>query len=449
MSERLQHPSEPERDPVSLPVAGREPIAKRLNRNALAVAAVVMGVTVLTAVVLLNPRRPADTSGTGSPATQVPPPLVQPAFLDQPIRQPATPEDTVTVDRQPLASERDPLWSSEQGRFVDASTGEGGRAGGAYMVRHEPSFREKAFRAALVGGVEIGAKRTAPGGEIEDLRWSGAREELADEQVLSPGNSLLGPDLPGMPSNRARPASSTAPGGVAPMGGPLAIVRRQATSSASAVTAGANGAASATIARLVPAGSPYTLSAGTLIPGVLITGIASDLPGEIVAQTRRDVYDSRTQRILLIPKGSKLIGTYDNQVVASQSRLLVAWTRLILPDGRSMTLPGLALADAQGRSGAEGKVDNHTGRVFGHSLLLSLIGAGAQLSQPRQASVLAAPSAGQVAAGALGQELSQVALEILRRGMSAPPTITIPPGQPFNVLLNGDIVFDGAYEESR
>jgi type IV secretion system protein VirB10 len=196
----------------------------------------------------------------------------------------------------------------------------------------------------------------------------------------------------------------------------------------------------------VPASSPYTLSAGTLIPGVLITRIASDLPGEIVGQTSRDVYDSRTQRILLIPKGSKLIGTYDNQVVASQSRLLVAWTRLILPDGRSMTLPGLALTDAQGRAGAEGKVDNHGGRVFGHSLLLSLISAGAQLSQPRQASVFAAPSAGQVAAGALGQELSQVALEILRRGMSAPPTINIPAGQPFNVFLNGDIVFDGPYE---
>jgi type IV secretion system protein VirB10 len=200
------------------------------------------------------------------------------------------------------------------------------------------------------------------------------------------------------------------------------------------------------IAQLEPAGSPYTLRAGTVIPGTLITGINSDLPGEIVAQVRRDVYDSQRQRSLLVPRGSRLIGTYDNQVVAGQGRLLVAWTRLILPDGRSMRLPGLALKDPQGQTGAKDKVDNHWRRVFGNALLLSAIGAGVQLSQPQQASVLAPPSAGQIAAGSLGQELSNVALEILRRGMDVAPTLTIRPGQPFNVFLNGDLVFDGPYE---
>ena len=183
-----------------------------------------------------------------------------------------------------------------------------------------------------------------------------------------------------------------------------------------------------------------------MVPGVLLTGINSDLPGEIVGQVSRNVYDSRTQRILLVPKGAKLIGTYENQVAAGQGRLLVAWTRVILPDGRSLTLPGLPLKDPQGQSGAADRVDHHYRRVFGNALLLSAISAGAQLSQPRQTSILAAPSAGQVAAGAMGQELSNVALEILRRGMDVAPTITIRQGQPFLVFLNGDLVFDGPFE---
>ncbi len=199
------------------------------------------------------------------------------------------------------------------------------------------------------------------------------------------------------------------------------------------------------IARLEPAGSPYTIRAGTVIPGILLTAITSDLPGECLGQVSRDVYDSKTQRILLLPKGSKLICRYDDQVAAGQGRLLVAWTRLIFPDGRSMTLPGLALKDAQGQTGAVGNVDNHMARVFGNALLLSAIGAGAQLSQPRQTSIFAAPTAGEVAAGAAGQELSNVAVEILRRGMDQAPTITIPQGASFNVFLNGDLVFDGPY----
>jgi type IV secretory pathway VirB10-like protein len=181
----------------------------------------------------------------------------------------------------------------------------------------------------------------------------------------------------------------------------------------------------------------------------LITSITSDLPGEIVGQVSRDVYDSRTQRIPLIPRGSRLVGTYDNQVAAGQGRLLVAWTRLIFPDGRSMRLPGLALTDPTGQSGAKGDVDNHWRRVFGNALLLSAIGAGVQLSQPAQASVLANPSARQVAAGAVGQELSNVALEILRRGMAVAPTITISAGESFNVFLSGDLVFDGPYNPGR
>jgi type IV secretion system protein VirB10 len=199
------------------------------------------------------------------------------------------------------------------------------------------------------------------------------------------------------------------------------------------------------VVELEDPGSPYTVRAGTVIPGLLLTGVNSDLPGEVVGQISRNVYDSRTQQILLIPVGTRVIGAYDSRS-AGTGRLIVAWTRLILPDGRSMTLPRLAAIDERGESGLHDQVDHHYGRVYGAALLTSLITAGVQLSQPQQTSLYAAPSSRQVAAGALGQTMGDVALENARRGLDIPPTIVIRPGQPFNVLLAGDLAFPSAYE---
>ena len=181
-----------------------------------------------------------------------------------------------------------------------------------------------------------------------------------------------------------------------------------------------------------------------MIPGLLVTGVNSDLPGEVLGQTSRDVYDSRTQSILLVPKGSRLIGSYDNRSVGT-GRLIVSWTRLILPDGRSMVLPRLAGTDAQGQAGLHDEVDHHYGRVYGAALLTSALTAGVQLSQPQQSALYAAPSPRQVAAGALGQSMGDVALESARRGLDIPPTIVVRPGQPFNVFLAGDLAFTGSY----
>jgi type IV secretion system protein VirB10 len=294
------------------------------------------------------------------------------------------------------------------------------------------SPRQRGYQAALMSSAVSGVTRSEsasnPAADSPDT-------PTEEQQLVTLGDSIMrsalrqsGP-LPG-PALSADADRST--------GIPIAGASHQsfATKAAEAV------AKTTTHAQLNPAGSPYTLRAGALIPALLITGITSDLPGDIVGQVSRDVYDSRSQRILLIPRGSRLIGTYDNQIAAGQGRLLVAWTRLLLPDGRSMQLPGLPLTDREGNSGAKGKVDNHWRRVFGNALLLSALSAGLQLSQPSQATVLATPSAGQVAAGAVGQELSTVAMEIIKRGMSAAPTITIPAGQAFNVMLNGDIAFD-------
>src|SRR5207302_5304152 len=258
-----------------------------------------------------------------------------------------------------------------------------------------PSARVRAYRAALQSAAVL---RSAEAPLAPSVRSDSDPLAAEEQQLVSLGDSVL------RASTRAGVGGAAAP----PVASPPRDGRHRAFLDA------AGDARGATVpARVEPAGSPYTLRAGTVIPGLLVTGINSDLPGDLVGQVGRDVYDSRTQRICLIPKGARFIGTYDNQIAAGEGRLLVAWTRLILPDGRSLKLPGLALKDLAGQTGAQGEVDTHWQRVFGKALLLSAISASAQVSQPQQTSAFAAPSAGQVTAGAPRQEPSSVALEIL------------------------------------
>jgi len=397
------------------------PLAKRLNRNALTVAAVLMGITVLTAVVVVRPTRDSQEK-PAAPATvdEAPPVPSRPAFLDEPVRASPTRPDTAPG----LALVPSGVDGGHGGVPILADTS------APYPVLPSspagPSARVRAYRAAVQSAVVL---RSADAPPAPSARADSDPLATEEQQLVSLGDSVL---------------RASTRGGV---GGSATPPTPRERSHRAFLDAVGDARGASVPARLEPTGSPYTLRAGTVIPGSLITGINSDLPGDLVGQVSRDVYDSRTQRIVLIPKGARLIGSYDNQIAAGEGRLLVAWTRLILPDGRSIRLPGLALKDVAGQTGAKDKVDTHWSRVFGKALLLSAISAGAQLSQPRQTSIFAPPSAGQVAAGALGQELSNVALEILRRGMDLPPTITIRPGQPFNVFLNGDLVFDAPYEE--
>lgn len=200
--------------------------------------------------------------------------------------------------------------------------------------------------------------------------------------------------------------------------------------------------------RITEPASEYQIMAGTVLPAMLVTAMNSDMPGEILAQISRNVYDSQ-QRYLLIPRGTKVIGRYDNQVALGQSRVLIAWTRLIFPDGRSLSLPGLPTKDLRGASGVRSEVNNHYARLYGQAALLSIIGAGAQLSQPQQSNLLAAASPGQVAAGALGQQLSQVSMETIRRNMDVRPTLEVEAGTPFYIFLERDLVLDGPYIDRR
>ncbi|WP_229180088.1 TrbI/VirB10 family protein [Bradyrhizobium ivorense] len=182
------------------------------------------------------------------------------------------------------------------------------------------------------------------------------------------------------------------------------------------------------------------VKAGTVIPGVMIGGINSDLPGQIIGQVRENVYDSATGQNLLIPAGARLIGTYDNGVTLGQSRVLVAWTRVIYPDGSSLSLNTMPGADQSGYAGFNDKVNNHYWRIFGNGLMLSLFSAGVQLSQPQSNGSQNGYDSQQIIAGALGQQMGQLGMEMTRRNLDIQPTLEIRPGYLFNVMVTKDIV---------
>lgn len=189
------------------------------------------------------------------------------------------------------------------------------------------------------------------------------------------------------------------------------------------------------------AASPFEIRAGTVIPAVMVGGVDSDLPGQILGQVRENVYDTATGRYLLIPQGAKLIGTYDNRVTYGQSRVLVVWNRIIFPDGSSLDINGMPGADQGGYAGFYDEVDNHYIRIFGSALLLSLFSAGIQLSQPQpNVNSNNAYSSQQVIAGAIGQQLGNAGLSFIQRGMNLAPTLKIRPGYLFNVMVTKDIV---------
>lgn len=195
--------------------------------------------------------------------------------------------------------------------------------------------------------------------------------------------------------------------------------------------------------------SPYELHAGSVIPSTLLTGINADLPGTIVGQVRDDVFDSVRGTYLLIPRGTKLVGTYDSRIVQGQRRVLVAWTRLLYPDGSSLDIGGMSGTDPSGYAGFAANVDEHLNKAFNSALLLSIIGAGAQLSQPQQSSsIYAAPSIGQTIAGAVGQQIGNTSIQLTQRQLQIPPTLEVPPGYEFDVLVDRDIVLAAPYSNA-
>lgn len=286
-----------------------------------------------------------------------------------------------------------------------------------------------------------------PGPSAESVDRQHQAEEIARSAVFfhTSSNSAK-PDTASAQAN-ASPAVDTAAGAFNPMSAespstaaqsndPTAIQNRQDQKQAFLTTH--DDAANSNTGVLQPPVSPYIVMAGTIIPAALVTGINSDLPGEIIAEVTQPVYDTATGHYLLIPQGSRLIGRYDSQVAFGQRRVLLVWTRLVLPDASSIVLDKLPGIDLAGYAGLEDSVDWHWGRRLSGAALSTLLGVSSELAVSNQGNVngntvLALRDSAQDTANQVGQEIT-------RRNLSIQPTLTVRPGFQINVMVNKDLV---------
>ncbi|MDX3926693.1 MAG: TrbI/VirB10 family protein [Shinella sp.] len=188
--------------------------------------------------------------------------------------------------------------------------------------------------------------------------------------------------------------------------------------------------------RVTPPASPFVLQAGAVISAALITGIRSDLPGQITAQVTEHIYDSSTGSILLVPQGTRLIGQYDNAVQFGQRRVLLVWNRLIMPNGRSIVLERQPGADTQGYAGLEDGVDYHWWDLAKAAALSTLLGVGAELATDDNDRLIRAIRDG------AQDTINQAGQQIVQRQLQVAPTLTIRPGFPVRVIVTKDLVLE-------
>ena len=187
--------------------------------------------------------------------------------------------------------------------------------------------------------------------------------------------------------------------------------------------------------RIQNAISPYTLSAGSVIAGSLITGLNSDLPGFVTAQVTENVYDSPTGRVLLLPQGSRLIGNYDSVVAFGQSRALLVWQRIIMPDGSSIQIDNAPATDAAGYAGLADKVDRHTWQLIKGVALSTLLGVGTEMTFGSNEGDLV-----RALRESTQQNASQAAQQLVTKNLTIQPTIKVRPGWPLRIVVHKDLV---------
>lgn len=194
--------------------------------------------------------------------------------------------------------------------------------------------------------------------------------------------------------------------------------------------------------------TPYELRAGFVVPATLISGINSELPGQIMAQIAQNVYDTPTGKYLLLPQGSRLVGAYSSDVSYGQARVLVAWQRIVFPDGKAMDIGAMPGADSAGYAGFTDQVNNHYLRIYGSALLMSAVTAGITYNQHQNQSTLGyqQPNASSALSQALGLQLGQVTAQMIAKNLNISPTLEIRPGYRFNVIVTKDMTFSKPYQ---
>jgi len=393
----------PKVDPESLALRAQPRSVVRLNRRMLALgagtlAAAVLGGTLWSLQVQQRVRNPAtelfnvDRVARAEDLERLPKDYAglpkAPPVLGEPL--PGDLGPAIVKAHQPMGSGVDP----EQAERLAAEE----------AARSSVFFRS----SGSAGGVKPGVAETA-----------GADDPAA----LVPGNQPFNP-MGAMGTAAAAPTD------------PAAVQNRQDQKEAFIAKAG--DASTRNPGSLQLPASPYQVMAGTVIPAALVTGINSDLPGQVIANVTEAVYDTATGRHLLIPQGSRLIGRYDSQVAFGQRRLLLVWTRLVLPDTSSVALDKLPGIDPAGYAGLEDGVDWHWDRILAGAALSTLLGVGAELAAPESRAdgnrVVIATREG------LQDSVNQVGQEITKRNLSVQPTLTIRPGFAVRVMVSKDLV---------
>lgn len=191
--------------------------------------------------------------------------------------------------------------------------------------------------------------------------------------------------------------------------------------------------------RLAPPPGPHVLLAGSTIAGALVTGLHSDLPGQVIAQVTEDVFDSVTGRTRLIPQGARLLGTYESKVAFGQDRVLVVWNRLIYPDGRSIDLGSMRATDGSGNAGLSDRVDQHWGRIIKAGIVATLFGVGTELANSGDNDAIA-----DAIRDSSGQTIDRAGDRIVERELEVRPTIMVRPGARIRVLISRDLTLDPA-----
>lgn len=391
MTETIAQPSV-KLDPETLAIRARPPRAIRFKRGVIIAAAACLSVSLIAVTwMALKPRlfqrsegqqelsqpdlRPTTDALSGAPAT----------YGDVPRLGPPLPGDLgkpILERQQQLATAANP--SDQQFQQAEAA---------------ERERRLSELKAARESGVLVQNPQTSPSTETTTAASPAAPTGEADKVALDPDRD------PNAQGHKA------------------AFVGKRDS------TADINPHA------LIPLLSPYTLSAGSVISASMITGLRSDLPGLVTAQVTENTYDSATGRILLVPQGARLVGTYDSVVAFGQKRALIVWQRIIMPDGSSLRIDNVPATDPSGYAGLADKVDFHTWQLLKGVVLSTLLGVSSELALSGQSDLVQAiRMSTQDNAARAGDQITQ-------RNLGIQPTITIRPGAPVRLLVHKDLVF--------
>ena len=388
----------PKEDPETLVLRGRPRPVVRFRRGLIiALTAAVAGSMVAVAWLALDPpsfRLAADQEGAGEPLRKAAPDALADApssYGDVPRLGPPLPGDlggAILEHRRSLeatGAPSDPEAASEADRARAAAEAERQRLAAA---------REAARTSAVI--VQL-AGRNAPAEPVPPVQPEGKGEATGD--AAAPAPAVAGGAQQRRPEFAQPGAGDTNPH------------------------------------PLRPAPSPWTLSAGTVIPASLITGLNSDLPGTVLAQVTESVRDSATGRTILIPQGARLLGSYDSVVAYGQRRALVVWQRIVFPDGSSVRLDNMPATDPAGYAGVEDEVDFHTWRLIKGIALSTVLGVGTELSLGRGEADLV-----RAIRESTQQNAARAGDRITSRNLDVQPTITVRPGWPLRAVIHLDLV---------